>query len=38
MNAAKGHPHGITFSYTGSGGSSFLTKIDDVANEGGGAA
>ena len=38
MNAAKSHPHGITFSYTGSGGSSFLTKIDDVANEGGGAA
>ena len=38
MNAAKGHHHGITFSYTGSGGSSFLTKIDDVANEGGGAA
>jgi Domain of unknown function (DUF4430) len=38
MNAAKSHAHGITFSYTGSGGSSFLTKIDDVANEGGGAA
>lgn len=38
MNAAKGHPHGITFSYTGSGGSSFLSRIDDVANEGGGAA
>jgi hypothetical protein len=37
MNTAKVHPHGITFSYTGSGGSSFLTKIDDVANEGGGA-
>jgi hypothetical protein len=38
MNAAKAHPHGINFSYTGSGGSAFLTKIDDVANEGGGAA
>jgi hypothetical protein len=36
MNAAKAHPHGITFSYTGSGASAFLTKIDDVANEGGG--
>lgn len=38
MNAAKSHPHGINFSYAGSGGSAFLTKIDDVANEGGGAA
>jgi hypothetical protein len=38
MNAAKGRPHGITFSYTGSGASSFLTRIDDVANEGGGGA
>jgi hypothetical protein len=35
MNAAKSRPHGITFSYTGSGGSAFLTHIDDVANEGG---
>jgi hypothetical protein len=37
MNAAKAHPHGITFSYTGSGDAAFLTRIDDVANEGGGA-
>jgi hypothetical protein len=36
MNAAKGHPHGITFSYTGSSGAAFLTQIDDVKNEGGG--
>ena len=35
MNAAKARPHGITFSYTGSGGSSFLTQIDDVRNEAG---
>jgi uncharacterized protein DUF4430 len=35
MNAAKSRPHGITFSYTGSGASAFLTHIDDVANEGG---
>jgi ABC-type glycerol-3-phosphate transport system substrate-binding protein len=38
MNAAKERPHGITFSYTGSGASAFLTRIDDVANEGGGGA
>ena len=37
MNAAKDRPHGITFSYTGSGASAFLTRLDDVANEGGGA-
>ena len=37
MNAAKDRPHGITFSYTGSGASALLTRIDDVANEGGGA-
>jgi hypothetical protein len=36
MNAAKAHPHGLTFSYTGSGGSSFLTQIDNIRNEGGG--
>jgi hypothetical protein len=35
MNAAKDRPHGISFSYTGSGTSAFLTRIDDVANEGG---
>jgi len=38
MNAAKDRPHGITFSYSGSGASAFLTRIDDVANEGGAAA
>jgi hypothetical protein len=35
MNAAKSRPHGISLSYTGSGASAFLTRIDDVANEGG---
>jgi Domain of unknown function (DUF4430) len=35
MNAAKSRPHGINFSYSGSGASAFLTRIDDVANEGG---
>jgi Domain of unknown function (DUF4430) len=35
MNVAKSRPHGINFSYTGSGASAFLTRIDDVANEGG---
>jgi len=38
MNAAKERPHGITFSYSGSGASALLTRIDDVANEGGGGA
>lgn len=38
MNAAKERPHGISFSYTGSGASAFLTRIDDVANEGGSGA
>ena len=38
MNAAKDRPHGITFSYTGSRASALLTRIDDVANEGGGGA
>jgi hypothetical protein len=38
MNAAKNRPHGISFSYTGSGASAFLTRIDDVANEGGGGS
>jgi len=38
MNAAKDRPHGITFSYTGGGASALLTRIDDVANEGGGGA
>ena len=38
MNAAKDRPHGVTFSYSGSGASALLTRIDDVANEGGAAA
>jgi Domain of unknown function (DUF4430) len=38
MNAAKNRPDGISFSYTGSGASAFLTRIDDVANEGGGGS
>jgi hypothetical protein len=37
MKAATPRPHGISFSYTGSGDSAVLTKIDDVQNEGGGA-
>jgi len=37
MNAAKTHSHGITFGFTGSGGTAFLAQIDDVKNEGGGA-
>ena len=36
MNAAKSRRHGISFGYTGSGASAFLTQIDDIANEGGG--
>jgi hypothetical protein len=36
MNAAKNH--GISFSYTGSAASAFLTRSDDVANEGGGGS
>jgi hypothetical protein len=38
MNAAKALPHGITFSYSGSGSTALLSKIDDVASDGGGAA
>ena len=36
MKAATARPHGISFSYAGSGDSAVLTKIDDVQNEGGG--
>jgi ABC-type glycerol-3-phosphate transport system substrate-binding protein len=36
MNTAKSRPHGISFNYTGSGASAFLTQIDDTANEGAG--
>ena len=37
MKAATTRLHGISFSYTGSGDSAVLTKIDDVQKEGGGA-
>ncbi|TMJ30022.1 MAG: DUF4430 domain-containing protein [Alphaproteobacteria bacterium] len=37
LNRAQAHPHGITFAYTGSGASAFLTKIDDLQNQGGGS-
>ena len=37
MKAATTRPHGISFSYTRSGDSAVLTKIDDVQNQGGGA-
>ncbi len=37
MKAATARPHGISFSFTGSGAAAVLTKIDDVANEGSGA-
>lgn len=36
MKEAATRPHGISFSFTGSGDSVMLTKIDDVANDGGG--
>jgi len=37
MKAATARPHGISFSFTGTGDATMLTKIDDVASEGGGA-
>lgn len=36
MQAAKRHPHGLDFRFTGKGDSAFLTQIDDLKNEGGG--
>ena len=36
MKEATQRPHGISFSYTGSGDDAVLTKIDDVQNQGGG--
>jgi Domain of unknown function (DUF4430) len=36
MNEAKASPHGIAFQNSGSGSTAFLTKIDDLQNEGGG--
>lgn len=38
MTAAAGRPHGISFSYTGSGATAVMTRIDDVENQGGGTA
>jgi hypothetical protein len=38
LNAAKSSAHGITFNYTGTGASAFLTDIDGVQNQGGGSA
>jgi uncharacterized protein DUF4430 len=38
MLAAAGRPHGISFSYTGSGATAVMTRIDDAANQGGGTA
>jgi hypothetical protein len=37
MNEAKAGPRGIAFRFTGAGATAFLTKIDDLENEGGGA-
>lgn len=37
MKAATARPHSISFSYTGTGANAVLTKIDGVANAGGGA-
>jgi hypothetical protein len=36
MKAATSRPHGISFTYTGSGATALLAKIDDVQNEGAG--
>ncbi len=33
LEAAKAHPHGITFAWRGSGAMTLITKIDDVANQ-----
>lgn len=37
MKAATSRPHGISFSFTGTGATAVLTKIDDVQNEGAGS-
>lgn len=34
LNAAKASPHGITFTSTGSGETTFVTQLDDLKNEG----
>jgi hypothetical protein len=38
MTAAASRQHGLSFTYTGSGATAVMTKIDDVQNEGAGAA
>ncbi|MHC4107435.1 MAG: DUF4430 domain-containing protein [Planctomycetota bacterium] len=35
MKLAKASPHGITFEYRGSAADAFLTRIDDLENQGG---
>ncbi len=35
MNVAQKHPRGIRIKYRGQGATAFLTKIDDLENEGG---
>ena len=37
MSQAKASPHGIMFQHTGSGSTAFLTRIDDLQNQGGGS-
>ncbi|HEV2968494.1 MAG TPA: DUF4430 domain-containing protein [Pirellulales bacterium] len=37
LEAAKGNPHGITFSIRGSGEQALLTKLDDLENQKGAA-
>ena len=37
MSQAKASPHGITFQHSGSGSTAFLTRIDDLQNQGGGS-
>src|SRR5258708_23560513 len=36
MNAAKSRPHGISFSYSGSGGASLFPRIHDCGKQGAG--
>jgi hypothetical protein len=36
LKAADRHPHGIDIEYRGQGATAFLTKIDDLENEGSG--
>lgn len=36
MERARAHPHGIAFEHIGRGETAFLTRIEDLKNEGGG--